>query len=312
MFSQAYNTAAKLAMLRRRRLSGSVRQRSSSVVGHLRDVQPTTLIRRRSSKRPTPYTRERERYRQYFEFVSKSPSDELAIVRELTVPLIKSTPVSLPFDLGQTVADNCLSLSGMGYHLGIGSYCPACTSIGEPRLGRCDRAALILAYVQQINNIYEHRAFLASIQALVDRSSDDRHNETERILRDVLEQPELFFAYHVLRDGGLRDARVLFYRDADRGGFMMYITFSGKSVHLHYKLLDRMLAACRGYRIIAHVWQTTFLLVVRREGEKTSDTDVPIVNSNDIYCKMCDLSLDGELLLEYKKLYAMFDDFPPP
>ncbi|AIQ80749.1 nuclear egress lamina protein [Bovine herpesvirus type 1.2 strain SM023] len=268
--------------------------------------------------------RARDSYLMYFRFLASSPADELAAVRELAVPLIRTTPVVLPFDLSRTVADNCLSLSGMGYYLGIGGCCPACTVTGEPRMGRADRAALILAYVQQLSNIYEYRAFLASIRAL--GGTDDGGfggcapgpgGPTERALAEVLAQPELFFAYHVLRDGGVRDARVLFYRDLDCSGFMMYVVFPGKAIHLHHRLLDHLLTACAGYKIVAHVWQTMFVLVVRRDGgggrqQSATDAEVPAVSAGDLYCKMSDLNFDGELLLEYRRLYAAFDDFAPP
>nr|WHT50150.1 nuclear egress protein 1 [Bovine alphaherpesvirus 1] len=271
--------------------------------------------------------RARDSYLMYFKFLASSPADELAAVRELAVPLIRTTPVVLPFDLSRTVADNCLSLSGMGYYLGIGSCCPACTVTGGPRMGRADRAALILAYVQQLSNIYEYRAFLASIRAL--GGADDAGfggcagggvgpgGPTERALAEVLAQPELFFAYHVLRDGGVRDARVLFYRDLDCSGFMMYVVFPGKAIHLHHRLLDHLLTACAGYKIVAHVWQTMFVLVVRRDGgggrqPSATDAEVPAVSAGDLYCKMSDLNFDGELLLEYRRLYAAFDDFAPP
>ncbi|QPI70139.1 nuclear egress lamina protein [Equid herpesvirus 6] len=272
--------------------------------------------RRSALRRAELCARERDRYGLYFHYMAGHPSDEIAAVRELVVPLIKTSSVALPFHLNQTVADNCLSLSGMGYYLGIGGCCPTCAGSGEPRLLRADRATLILAYVQQLNNIYEYRAFLASVLAAA--QGDDagfaapEGARAERLLGDVLAQPELFFAYHVLRDGGTQNARVLFYRDLSSAGYMMYVVFPTKSVHLHYRLIDRLLAACPGYRLVAHVWQTTFVLVVRRDETQQTDTEVPAVSAGDIYCKMCDLSFDGELLLEYRRLYSAFDDFLPP
>ncbi|AVT50748.1 nuclear egress lamina protein [Cervid alphaherpesvirus 2] len=306
-------------------------------------------LRSRSPSRPRSRSRsrraarraagERDSYLLYFRFLASSPADELAAVRELAVPLVRTTPVVLPFDLARTVADNCLSLSGMGYYLGIGGCCPTCAMSGEPRMGRADRAALILAYVQQLNNIYEYRAFLASIRALggadaaaaaelrAGLGGGGGPGPTERALAEILAQPELFFAYHVLRYGGVRDARVLFYRDLDCSGYMMYVVFPGKAVHLHYRLLDHLLTACAGYRIVAHVWQTMFVLVVRRDGgggagggavgggarqQGAADAEVPAVSAGDLYCKMSDLNFDGELLLEYRRLYAAFDEFAPP
>uniref|UniRef100_A0AAU0K6E6 UL31-like protein n=1 Tax=Anatid alphaherpesvirus 2 TaxID=3080522 RepID=A0AAU0K6E6_9ALPH len=289
-------------MLNRRRWRDSIASRCSP------------LGARRASTSRTDAEKQRDAYRAYFELIAEAPSEELTVVKDLTTPLIKSTPVTLPFDMTQAVADNCLSLSGMGYHLGVGSCCPTCASRGQPKLGRGDRAALILAYVQQINNIYHYRAFLASIVALASRVSEDPR-EAEAVLSRVLARPELFFAYYVLRDAGIKDARVLFYPDHESGGadYMMYVVFADKSVHLHHRLLDCLQAACRGYRIIAHVWQTTFVLVIRKENDRQTDTEgVPSVSAEDIYCKLCDLNIDGELLLEYGKLYSMFDDFLPP
>ncbi|AID52735.1 nuclear egress lamina protein [Falconid herpesvirus 1] len=305
-----------------RRLS-SARYRRASGCNGLGQGPPTrrkwremqrrnSQLRRRSSL--GLLTRDRDAYKAYFELIAESPSEELTIVKDLTAPLIKTMPVTLPFDLSQAVADNCLSLSGMGYNLGVGSCCPTCATRGEPRLGRNDRAALILAYVQQINNIYHYRAFLASIVALGSRVSEEPR-ETENILSRVMASPELFFAYYVLRDAGVKDPRVLFYPDQEcaDGGYMMYVVFPGKAVHLHYRLLDCLKSACRGYRILAHVWQTAFVLVIRKECDKTIDPEgVPSVNAEDIYCKLCDLNIDGELLLEYGKLYSTFDDFLPP
>ncbi|ACT83542.1 UL31 [anatid alphaherpesvirus 1] len=306
-----YDTTTMHSSARRRRSSsfGPMRARSSgSNVPYWRPYS-----RRRSMLRPSSQRGETvERYRRFFEMISRSPSDELAIVRELNVPLIKSTTVVLPFDLDMAVADNCLSLSGMGYQLGIGGCCPVCSSSGEPRLNRIDRSTLILAYVQQVNHLYQYRTFLASIQAASDRISDDA-SETENILACISQQPEFFFAYYVLREAGMRDIRVLFYRDVDEGGYVMYIPFTGNAVHLHYRLIDCLKSACRGYRLMAHVWHSTFVLVVRRDRERQTDVDsVPQISIEDIYCKMCDLNFDGELLLEYRKLYAAFDDFPPP
>ncbi|ACT88327.1 nuclear egress lamina protein [Felid alphaherpesvirus 1] len=293
-----------------------------------KDLHSTTGVRRTRGDSTTKQARllektpmitcfkERERYSLYFDYVSVSPSDELAAVRDLVVPIVKTTPISLPFDLNQTVADNCVSLSAMGYHLGIGGYCPTCAVSGEPRLYHTSRAALVLAYVQQLNNIYEYRVFLASIISLANHiggsTSTQIQGSAERFLEDVLSQPELFFVYHVLRDGGPQNFKVLFYRDLEFSGYMMYVVFPGKTVHLHHRLLDRLLSACHGYRIIAHVWQTMFILVVRRDGERQTDMEIPTVSATDIYCKMRDLSFDGELLLEYRKLYSIFDEFPPP
>ncbi|QQL08755.1 nuclear egress lamina protein [Canid alphaherpesvirus 1] len=277
----------------------------------------TTKQSRKLDEKPKMIAfQERKKYSLYFNYVANSPSDELSTVRELVVPLIKTMTITLPFNLNKTVADNCLSLSAMGYYLGIGGYCPTCAVTGEPRLNRTDRAALILAYVQQLNNIYEYRAFLASISMLGDYENSNSVNglikkNVENILGDILNQPELFFAYHVLKDGGL-NTRVLFYRDFDFSGYMMYAIFYGKAIHLHYRLIDRLLSACPNYKIIAHVWQTMFILIIRKEVERQTDTDVPSVSANDIYCKMCDLNFDGELLLEYKKLYLTFEDFQPP
>ncbi|AIL02946.1 nuclear egress lamina protein [Equid alphaherpesvirus 3] len=276
-----------------------------------------SAAKRCSARRRTELcARERDRYCLYFDYMAGHPSDEIAAVRELVVPLIKTAPVTLPFDLTQTVADNCLSLSGMGYYLGIGGCCPTCAGSGEPRLHCADRATLILAYVQQLNNIYEYRAFLASVLAAAQGDLPGfpapEGERAEQLLGGVLAQPELFFAYHVLRDGGTQNARVLFYRDPNTTGYMMYVVFPTKSVHLHYRLIDRLIAACPGYRVFAHVWQTTFVLVVRRDETQQTDTEIPAVSAGDIYCKMCDLSFDGELLLEYKKLYSAFDDFLPP
>nr|QCA45062.1 ORF27 [Human alphaherpesvirus 3] len=290
--------------------SMSRRYKSVSRSGPSMRVRSRTPCRRQTI-RGKLMSKERSVYRHYFNYIERSPPEELATVRGLIVPIIKTTPVTLPFNLGQTVADNCLSLSGMGYHLGLGGYCPTCTASGEPRLCRTDRAALILAYVQQLNNIYEYRVFLASILALSDRANMQAAS-AEPLLSSVLAQPELFFMYHIMREGGMRDIRVLFYRDGDAGGFMMYVIFPGKSVHLHYRLIDHIQAACRGYKIVAHVWQTTFLLSVCRNPEQQTETVVPSIGTSDVYCKMCDLNFDGELLLEYKRLYALFDDFVPP
>nr|ABH08462.1 unknown [Human alphaherpesvirus 3]ABW06914.1 nuclear egress protein [Human alphaherpesvirus 3] len=290
--------------------SMSRRYKSVSRSGPSMRVRSRTPCRRQTI-RGKLMSKERSVYRHYFNYIARSPPEELATVRGLIVPIIKTTPVTLPFNLGQTVADNCLSLSGMGYHLGLGGYCPTCTASGEPRLCRTDRAALILAYVQQLNNIYEYRVFLASILALSDRANMQAAS-AEPLLSSVLAQPELFFMYHIMREGGMRDIRVLFYRDGDAGGFMMYVIFPGKSVHLHYRLIDHIQAACRGYKIVAHVWQTTFLLSVCRNPEQQTETVVPSIGTSDVYCKMCDLNFDGELLLEYKRLYALFDDFVPP
>ncbi|AEM63983.1 nuclear egress lamina protein [Suid alphaherpesvirus 1] len=263
------------------------------------------LLRRKSSaaRRKTLTRAARDRYAPYFAYAAAQPSDEVTTVRGLSNPLIKTAPVTLPFDLGQAVADNCLSLSGMGYYLGLGGCCPTCAA-AEPRLGRSDRAALVLAYVQQLNSIYEYRVFLASVAA---------RDPSERALEEVLAHPELFFAYYVLRDGGLRDVRVLFFEDPDaQGALMMYVVFPEKSVHVHHRVLDRLLGACAGHRIVAHVWQTMFVLVVRKKGDGRPADDVPAVSASDIYCKMRDISFDGELLLEYKRLYAAFEDFRPP
>ncbi|AII81203.1 ORF29 [Equid alphaherpesvirus 1] len=288
-----------------------------STRGVHRDRCGSAAKRRSTKRRCELVARERDRYSLYLDYMASHPSDEISAVRELVVPLIKTTSITLPFDLNQTVADNCLSLSGMGYYLGIGGCCPTCTVSGEPRLHRADRAALILAYVQQLNNIYEYRGFLASVLAAAAQGDQagvaaSEGVQAERLLENVLAQPELFFAYHVLRDGGIQNVRVLFYRDLSVSGYMMYAVFPTKSVHLHYRLIDRLLAACPGYKIIAHVWQTAFVLVVRRDEGQQTDMDIPTVSAGDIYCKMCDLSFDGELLLEYKKLYAVFDDFLPP
>ncbi|AAG14224.1 UL31 [Gallid alphaherpesvirus 2] len=255
-------------------------------------------------------------YRAYFEFIAESPADELMLVKDLVTPLIKTTSISLPFDMSEAVADNCLSLSGMGYYLGVGGCCPTCVSSGDPRLGRNDRAALILAYVQQINNIYHYRIFLASIIVLGDRlRGDARDKDMESILTRIIAIPELFFAYYVLLDSGIKNVKVLFYLDREAGSseYMMYIVFPGKALHLHYRLIDCMKSACKSYRIIAHVWRTNFLLVIRKEYDRQTDScDVPAVNAEDVYCKLCDLNIDGELLLEYGKLYSAFDEFLPP
>ncbi|QBN85152.1 nuclear egress lamina protein-like protein [Phocid alphaherpesvirus 1] len=297
----------------------STRTRHPTGLGIRRDNDnSTTKQSRKISEKPKiAALQERKKYSLYFNYVATSPSDELSTVRELVVPLVKTMTITLPFNLSQTVADNCLSLSAMGYYLGIGGYCPTCAVTGEPRLNRADRAALILAYVQQLNNIYEYRAFLASISSLGMYENSDslpglvNNKNIETILEDVLNQPELFFAYHVLKDGGL-NTRVLFYHDIEFSGYMMYAIFYGKAIHLHYRLIDRLLAACPNYKIIAHVWQTMFMLIIRKEAEKQIDTEVPSVSATDIYCKMCDLNFDGELLLEYKKLYVTFEDFQPP
>ncbi|BBM13203.1 nuclear egress lamina protein [pteropodid alphaherpesvirus 2] len=250
---------------------------------------------------------ERERYRGLFAALAHTPSEEIAIVRSLSVPLVKTTPIALPFDLGSTVADNCLTLSGMGYYLGIGGCCPACNA-GNGRLAATSREALILAFVQQINTIFEHRAFLASLVVLSERRADPLQN----LLTSVLEQPELFFVHAILRSGGSVDPRLLFYPDPTYGGYMLYVVFPGTSTHLHYGLIDRMLTSCPGYRFVAHVWQTMFVLVVRRNTEKPAEADIPTVSASDIYCKMQDINFDGGLMLEYQRLYATFDEFPPP
>ncbi|ADO13796.1 nuclear egress lamina protein [Saimiriine alphaherpesvirus 1] len=259
-------------------------------------------------RRPTACARERERYRGVFAALALTPSDEIAIVRSLSVPLVKTTPVTLPFDLGQTVADNCLSLSGMGYHLGIGGSCPACAA-GDARLPNTSREALILAYVQQINTVFEHRAFLASLLVLAEQRGDPSPQE---LLGAVLRQPELFFVHAILRAGGACDPRLLFYPDPTYGGYMLYVVFPGTSTHLHARIIDRMLGACPDYGFVAHVWQATFVLVVRRNGERQTDADIPTVSAADIYCKMRDINVDGGLMLEYRRLYATFDEYLPP
>nr|WGC84628.1 nuclear egress lamina protein [Human alphaherpesvirus 1] len=284
------------------------RSRSSAAGGTL------GVVRRASRKSIPPHARkqelcfhERQRYRGLFAALAQTPSEEIAIVRSLSVPLVKTTPVSLPFCLDQTVADNCLTLSGMGYYLGIGGCCPACNA-GDGRFAATSREALILAFVQQINTIFEHRAFLASLVVLA-----DRHNAPlQDLLAGILGQPELFFVHTILRGGGACDPRLLFYPDPTYGGHMLYVIFPGTSAHLHYRLIDRMLTACPGYRFVAHVWQSTFVLVVRRNAEKPTDAEIPTVSAADIYCKMRDISFDGGLMLEYQRLYATFDEFPPP
>lgn len=239
------------------------------------------------------------------------------VVKDLAVPIIKTTPVSLPFNMSEAVADNCLSLSGMGYYLGVGGCCPTCTASGDPRLGRNDRASLILAYVQQINNIYHYRNFMASIVALGGRMGcgEERGKDSEIALSRILAIPELFFAYYVLLDSGMKNVKVLFYLDQEAGSleYMMYVVFPGKALHLHYKLIDCLKTACKNYSIIAHVWRGNFLLVIRKEYDRQTDSsDVPAVNADDVYCKLCDINIDGELLLEYGKLYSVFEEFLPP
>ncbi|ASW27075.1 nuclear egress lamina protein [Beluga whale alphaherpesvirus 1] len=292
------------------RASGSARSRSRALRRSLR------ALRRRRGSGAVRRAALRDRYAPYFRYLATSPADEIAAVREISVPVIKTAPISLPFDLADTVADNCVSLSGLGYYLGIGGCCPSCAVSGEPRLKRADRASLTLAYVQLLNNIYEYRAFLASVAALAEGADAEdvapADARAERRLGDVLAQPELFFAYHVLRDAGLRDVRALFYRDPAGAGYAMYAIFPGKAVHLHHRVLDHLLSACPGYRVVAHVWQTMFLLVVRKTDARQANADVPAISARDLYCKMSDLNFDGELLLEYRRLYAAFDSFPLP
>nr|AAG30071.1 UL31 [Meleagrid alphaherpesvirus 1] len=256
-------------------------------------------------------------YRAYFEFIAESPSEELMVVKDLIIPLIKTTSISLPFNLAEAVADNCLSLSGMGYYIGVGGCCPTCISNGEPRLGRNDRAALILAYVQQINDIYKYRVFFASIIAVREKmgNGEEKCRGAETALTRIISIPELFFAYYVLLDSGVKNVKVLFYKDHEAGDneYMMYVVFPGKSLHLHHRLIDCLKTACNNYYIIAHVWRTNFVLIIRKDYTRHADlNDVPAINADDIYCKLCDLNIDGELLLEYGKLYATFDDFLPP
>nr|WGL40845.1 nuclear egress lamina protein UL31 [Psittacid alphaherpesvirus 6] len=344
---ELYETAngdqmTKRECLRRSRKSGigavaaAIARRRRTLSAHNRKARFLNAVAASSATNPSWMRQscDRTAYRAYFRLIGNDPSEELAIVKDLMSPIIPTSSVTLPFDLSQAVADNCLSLSGMGYSLGIGSCCPTCTSRGDPRGGRADRASLILAYVQQVNDIYNYRAFMASVvaRALHDgcqrvgdariscdaAAFDDEDRDkpmTEAVLSKVLARPELFFAYHVLKEGGIRDARVLFYPDHEASGeYMMYVVFHGKSVHLHHMLIDRLQTACKGYRLIAHVWQTAFLLVARRDVDRQqTDTEkVPMVNAEDVYCKLRDLNIDGELLSEYAKLYVAFDDFLPP
>ncbi|QPO25240.1 nuclear egress lamina protein [Bovine alphaherpesvirus 2] len=290
----------------RERPSGRRLRRSSHYLG-VRAVAGRRSSRSRVAKTAL-VSRERERYRGIFAALAHTPSEEIAIVRSMAVPLVKTSPVALPFDLDQTVADNCLTLSGMGYYMGIGSCCPACNA-GDGRVAPLSREAMILAFVQQINTIFEHRAFLASLVVLSER----RGEPAQDLLATALSQPELFFAHTILRGGGsVEPPRLLFYPDPVYGGYMLYAVFPGKSMHLHYRTIDHMLTTCPGYRFVAHVWQTMFLLVVRRGTERPADSDVPSVSAEDIYCKMRDISFDGGLMLEYRRLYAAFDEFLPP
>ncbi|AQS79184.1 nuclear egress lamina protein [Ateline alphaherpesvirus 1] len=292
----------------------STRRRSRSPLGpeeggrDRRAHRHAALAAAAPGRRRTGWARERERYGQVLAALALTPSDEMALVRSLSVPLVKTMPVALPFDLGETVADNCLSLSGAGYHLGIAGSCPACAA-ADGRLPNTSREALILAYVQQINTVFEHRAFLASLLVLAEQRGAASPQD---LLDDALRQPELFFVHAILRAGGAHDPRLLFYPDPAHGGYMLYVVFPGTSAHLHARTIDRMLGACPGYRFVAHVWQATFVLVVRRNGERQTDADVPTVSAADIYCKMRDISFDGGLMLEYRRLYAAFDEFPPP
>ncbi|AMB17041.1 nuclear egress lamina protein [Macropodid alphaherpesvirus 1] len=248
-----------------------------------------------------------DRYRGIFAALAHKPSEEIALVRAISVPLIQHIPIKLPYNLDQTVADNCLTLSGMGYYLGIGGCCPACATNGR-RPAPSSREALILAFVQQINTIFEHRAFLASIKVLAEK----QQLSLQTLLESILAQPELFFVHAILRAGDSSDPRLLFYPDPLYGGHMLYVVFPGTSIHLHHHIIDRMLTACPSYKFIAHVWQTLFVLVIRRGTEKPTDSDIPAVSAADIYCKMQDINFDGGFLSEYRKLYITFDEFPPP
>ncbi|QOD40164.1 nuclear egress lamina protein [Macropodid alphaherpesvirus 4] len=248
-----------------------------------------------------------DRYYGIFAALAHNPSEEIALVRTISVPLIQHVPIKLPYNLDQTVADNCLTLSGMGYYLGIGSCCPTCTA-NSGRTTPNSREALILAFVQQINTIFEHRAFLASVKVLAER----QQTALPTLLGGILAQPELFFVHTILRTGDSSAPRLLFYADPLYGGHMLYVVFPGTSIHLHYRIIDRMLTACPSYKFIAHVWQTLFVLVVRRGTEKPTDGDIPAVSASDIYCKMQDINFDGGFLSEYQKLYTTFDEFPPP
>lgn len=251
-----------------------------------------------------------------------SPEETISLLRSMTVPVIQQENVSLPYDINSKFAPgDCLSLSEMGYTLEMGGCCSLC-SYGWTTTSPPELPALELAFMHHLSSVVEFKELVTSLRVYSGDSivgSGAYENEALlRVIKHMLDQSTLFYAYYTVKGGVSHDFRVLLSEERgcerENPTYAMYFVFKpGSPLHLGAKLIRQLIFNCPGYRWYADVHEGAFLLAVSRD--RCSAVQEPRrvkLDPEDVYRRYCDVLVTEEKVHDYSKLYSTFSAYAPP
>ncbi|AAQ73710.1 nuclear phosphoprotein [Psittacid alphaherpesvirus 1] len=258
----------------------------------------------------------------FFRMTAVSPEETVSLLRSMTVPVIQQENISLPYDINAKFAPgDCISLSEMGYTLEMGGCCSLC-SYGWSTTTPPELPALELAFMHHLSSVVEFKELVTSLRVCAGNSivgNGAYENEgLLRMIKHLLEQSTLFYAYYTVKGGVSHDFRVLISEDGGGDGgspaYAMYFVFKpGSPLHLGAKLIRQLIFNCPGYKWHADVHEGAFLLVVTRD--RCSAIPEPRrvkLDPEDVYRRYCDVLVTEEKVHDYSRLYSTFSTYCPP
>lgn len=319
---------------------GALRTKSSSSLMKRRDsgIISRGIERRRSSlRRPSMGASSRrvsstlaklgaDERRQFFDAFFRmtvaSPEETVSLLRSMTVPVIQQESISLPYDINSKFAPgDCISLSEMGYTLEMGGCCSLC-SYGWSTTTPPELPALELAFMHHLSSVVEFKELVTSLRVCAGNSivgNGAYENEgLLRMIKHLLEQSTLFYAYYTVKGGVSHDFRVLISEegngDSDTPLYSMYFVFKpGSPLHLGAKLIRQLIFNCPGYKWHADVHEGAFLLVVSRDRCSAAPEPRRVkLDPEDVYRRYCDVLVTEEKVHDYSRLYSTFSTYCPP
>ncbi|QFU14568.1 nuclear egress lamina protein [Psittacid alphaherpesvirus 5] len=271
---------------------------------------------RRPSRRPSQIER-RTFFDTFFNLLTSTPSETTALMRSMVVPVAHQETVALPFEFSANFAPgDCISLSEMGYTLGMGSGCSLC-SFGWTHKNPPDIASLELAFLHHLSSVVEFKELVTSLRVLAgDSDISEGIYESKRLrelIVDILNQPTLFYAYYTLKCGSSQDFKVLLKKENNGIYLMTFVFTSGQPLHIGSELLKRLVGNCPGYRWFADVLSDAFILTVRRNIKSPiSEPRRVKLDPENVYRRYCDISVTEEKAHLYAHLYETFKTYSVP
>nr|CAC84367.1 hypothetical protein [Saimiriine gammaherpesvirus 2] len=202
------------------------------------------------SRRHHPYIKLTDKM--FFSAISSKKELGTDFLREMDAPICTSKTILLPLDLNSISPGRCIYLSPFGHSSNMEFQCEKCTESKNKGSGDVsqnhDLYSVTLVFYKNVDKVVKHKAFYLS---LLSHSMEN--------LKKSFTQPELLYAYVVVKEAGHNVFPIFFEKD---DCLSICLTFKCQTLHIGESCLRMLMDNLPNYKIsidyIKDVYAMTF------------------------------------------------------